>query len=282
MCPPDDEEENFQQKKARIEQSFIPCRGKIGSDYLLSALARHHGFKALNRFLQLISVGEDIKLIKSLDSLYELIWACRVKKTKKLNGEGINALRSRSTCRLCGKKTEVTVYLSQTEPQLKGNRCRVSTLYCSDHKPKEEDSSKVRKEYRNPKRNQEKFDSEFDRLDRQSWGIFSSVLQANSGNRLVDEFIARLVQHRNLGIDKEPKELGNFEMKIREAARELVDKKITDRKKEIVALLAKGMNQSQAALQLGIKQQAVSKALQFQSIPVEYRLDLLTTNIIQP
>lgn len=64
----------------------------------------------------------------------------------------------------------------------------------------------------------------------------------------------------------------DLEMRLRGEARRLVDKRMTDRKKEMVALLSTGMSQLAAAKKLGLSRQAVSKALQ--SIPADYRFDL--------
>jgi DNA-binding CsgD family transcriptional regulator len=61
------------------------------------------------------------------------------------------------------------------------------------------------------------------------------------------------------------------EANISRAAYELIQSKITDRKKEIVALLSSGKNQSEVARTMGIARQEVSRALL--SIPPAYRYD---------
>ncbi len=107
--------------------------------------------------------------------------------------------------------------------------------------------------------------------------------RAKSGNKLVDAYICCLMAHRLQGFRfdiarylLDQKYVDFLDSKLRDQARMLVDQNISDRKKEIVMLLASGLNQSATALQLGIKRQAVSKAIKIESIAYEYRLDLLT------
>lgn len=58
---------------------------------------------------------------------------------------------------------------------------------------------------------------------------------------------------------------------LRNLARRIVDKRLTDRKKAIIMMIASGQNQSQVAEALGIERQAVFKALA--TIPDDFRLD---------
>ena len=118
------------------------------------------------------------------------------------------------------------------------------------------------------------FDRELERLDRQSWaGI--NIPGAKSGNALVDDFILRLSVHRRLTYEQQSTDTSDsLETRLRWEACKLVDRRIADRKKEIISLLSLGLNQSQVAEQLGLKsRQAISKALL--SIPHDYRLDLV-------
>ena len=88
---------------------------------------------------------------------------------------------------------------------------------------------------------------------------------------MVDEFFQRpamnqlVEQAKNVAAD-------DLEGRLRAVARALVDDGITDRKKEIIALISSGMNQSQVAKQLGVERQAISKALK--NMPDRYRFDL--------
>jgi len=61
------------------------------------------------------------------------------------------------------------------------------------------------------------------------------------------------------------------EANISRAAYDLIQSKMTDGKKEIVALLSSGKNQSEVARTMGIARQEVSRALR--SIPLAYRYD---------
>ena len=157
-------------------------------------------------------------------------------------------------------------------------RLRLSSMYCDVHKPKAPFSDVVRRDYLKAKRRQSEFDLEYSRLDRQGWGD-SSVPRAKSGNQLVDEYIRRFAARRlqSFSFDVvrsllDQKYSRFLDQKLREEARMLVDRKISDRKKEMMMLLVSGFNQTETGLRLGIKRQAVSKALP--TIDKDYRLDL--------
>ncbi len=259
---------------------------KIDGHYLaLSELARHHGFDVLDRFLRLIVRYVDVDLVPNIDSLRELVLACRNKKAKKISGTDISTRRHAGTCRFCENQTEVAAYLdgsaSRPEDSIEhddpSRRLSLSTMYCSHHRPKIRfGENEVNTVYRaaSRKKNQTAFNLELGRLDRQSWEGASSA-NAKSGNGLVDEFIWQLAVHRNLTHEQQSADgSGALEARIRGEARLLVKNRISDRKKEIVTLLTKGYTQASVARALGImSRQAVSKALQ--SIPKDYRFDLL-------
>lgn len=281
-----DERENHTLAAERLKAAFLPCPEKIDGKYVLSAFARHHGFTALDRFLQLtcrcIGPNCDDVLSASFDSLRELALACRSKKSKKKKLGKINARRThlRTICRLCGRQTELSLQVEgKPWPLVDGDgRLRLSAMYCDVHKPKAPFSDAVRRDYLRAKRRQSKFDLEYSRLDRQGWGD-SSVPRAKSGNQLVDEYIRRFVARRlqSFSFDVARYLLDQtyssfLDQKLREEARMLVDLKITDRKKEMMMLLASGFNQTETGLRLGIKRQAVCKVLP--TIDKDYRLDL--------
>lgn len=284
LAPEGSEKESPEQRKARAKKPFIPCSGIVNGDYALSAIARHHGFIALERFIQLTAKSirgcdyEDAALA-CINSLRSLSLACGLKKPKKKTHGKINAQREHLHlfCQLCGQKTELSAYIEgNTWPQEDAeDEClRLSSIYCAAHRPKAPFSDSIKAEYFRAKRSKSKFDEEFFRLERQSWSMSVSVPWAESGNTWVDEYICRLVAHRRLTLGQDESEMEAFEGKLRNEARMLVDRKISDRKKEIVMLLASGLNQAAIALRLGVKRQAVSKVLQ--SIPAAYRLDQLT------
>lgn len=269
------------QRVEREMKASMPCAGKIHGKYVLSEFARHHGFAALERFLQLVCPASRLSRFpptQCFDSLRVLALACKNKKSKKkMRGDGndggdVNARRAhlRPACRLCGAPTELVAYLDGAAwPNKAEHHFRLSALYCPGHRPKTPGSKLVRDKYFQAKRSQSKFDLELGRLERQ---LIGRPLRpwARSGNELVDKYILRFVAHHL-------HDLVDSDSKVRDEARKMVDRKITDRKKKIVMLLASGLNQSQAAEQLGITRQTVSKDLQSitDTHKGTYRLDLL-------
>jgi transcriptional regulator len=83
---------------------------------------------------------------------------------------------------------------------------------------------------------------------------------------LAKPFIARAVRRITPKIQPDEEEIN-----ISRAAYDLIQSKMTDRKKEIVALLSSLKNQSEVARTIGIARQEVSRALK--SIPPAYRYD---------
>lgn len=289
LAPDNIECETAEDKLVRWKKAFIPCIGKTNNSYSISLLTKHHDFNAADSFLRkIIKYTNDGEVIKSVDSMRYLLHACREKKPKKHTLSGrkpLNILLAKVACRVCGKKPELTEYLEENihlaeddvknkDKQLKNRRPPISALYCSDHRPNDPITGGVRKEYLKTKRNLPAFDRELDRIERQSMAG-TAATYANSGNSLVDDFILRLVVQRCLTYEQQSlDQLDTIGMRLRGEARELIDKKISDRKKEIVMLLSSGLNQSETALRLGFKnRQSVSKYLQ--SIPLDYRLDIL-------
>ncbi len=251
----------------------------------LSLISQQYGFNALDRFIYFVirsspaydgTTASDIMLTASLDSLRKLALACRAKKPKRESHGKVNTLRGAEICRLCDQATELSAHLAGNawpEEDIDDQRLRLSSLYCCKHKPKKAFSDAVRADYLRAKRNQGAFDQELERLDRQSWAG-TAAAYAKSGNPAVDEYIRLLSVHRSLTYEQQPPDrLDTLETRLRWEARMLVDRRISDRKKEIIALLSSGMNQSEVARQLGIERQAISKALH--SVPQEYRLDHL-------
>jgi hypothetical protein len=271
-----DDSIDFAQKLTHARSAFKPCAGKIQGRYVLSEIARRDGFLALERFIQLVARVVDGKpcspSMASFDSLKELALACRLKNpTSKAYGK-LNARRAhlRPFCRLCGKATEFVAHTSGADWPIEDthDRLRLSAMFCSEHRAKTPFSDSVKAAYLRAKRSQAKFDSELTRIELQVVGGASKAW-AKSGNKLVDEYI-RLFASRQLH------EATFVDNRLRDEARMLVNLKISDRKKELMMLLAFGNNQSQTARILGIDRQSVSRALkELQTLPVAYRLDLL-------
>ncbi|VVE43775.1 LuxR family transcriptional regulator [Pandoraea soli] len=115
--------------------------------------------------------------------------------------------------------------------------------------------------YRRAMRSADRFDQELLRLRKQS--AKPEKLRAASGDRAVDRYIQGHVAQKSLQPDDKAE--------LRNQARQMADKRLTDRKKAIIMMIAAGQNQSQVAKALGISRQAVSKALK--ATPKDFRLD---------
>lgn len=252
--------------------------------YPLSVIAHYLGFDELDWFIRAIArnaleIDGHVDVLPTLDSLRDLAIRCRSKKPKRVSGRQISLSPSETKCRFCNQPTQLAEY-ALCEARLEcvddpGHISRLSALYCAAHRPKTSFSNRVEAVYLREKRNQGKVERELQRLDLQSWAG-STIACAKSGNSLVDEFVWRLSVHRCLTYEQQPiDEHDLLESRLWQEARRLVSHQITDRKKEIIALLSSGISQAQAAKRLGLKsRQAISKALQ--SVPAHYRLDLLS------
>lgn len=270
------DEERPEQRVIRAANELAPCRGKIDGTYLPSELAKRHGFDELELFFKAVSGalgnGENVPPPACFDSLLSLASACRrklpkVKRSGKLN---VQRARLRPFCKSCGRQTELASYFQTKMPHPLDSKeeLRLSSQFCNVHRPKAPFFDTIQPEYQRAKRSQTKFDVELSRLERQVRGQYSCLPQrtwAQSGNALIDEFFHCLVD-RHLGNANPEDPI------LRDFARDLVDQKITDRKKEIVALLAAKRSQTEVAAQLGVSRQLVSRALF--KIPEEYRFDV--------
>lgn len=290
LAPDNIDNENKEEKIARWKKAFTPCAGKNNNKYVISALAKGHGFNFAEKFLRKIGRYTNAEVSGSIDSMSSLMHACQVKQPKstKVYGKVVNIRRIKDICMVCGKMPEAAQYLMKNGQLAKDHiknrgedrqgRNSISNLYCSDHRPKDH-TGNVRSEYLIAKRNQDTFNKELYRLDRQCWGD-SSISHAKSGNKLVDEYIRQFIARRCLSLVQQvPDNIDLLEFRLREEARLLTRYRINDRKKEIVVLLSLGLNQSQVALQLGVTRQSISKTLQ--SVKAEYRLDLPMENKIR-
>lgn len=267
-----------------------------------SAIAKGLGFKELDVFLQFVGRAVQAKskaegrsklpslprmlemerASRSLDNLRELAIRCHAKKPRRSARGKLNALRGGPYCELCGEATELAGYMSAGHwpEEDDDDRLRLSSTYCRSHRPKAPFSNIVQAEYLRARRSRADFEQELERLDQQSYAHPTAAL-GPSGDPLVDEFIRLLCQQRELSIYASRASSGTpdclatpLEARVRTAARSLVDAKISDQKKRIVVLLCRGMNQSEAATQLGMSRQSVSKSID--GIPPAFRLDLCT------
>lgn len=207
----------------------------------------------------------DRRLIATLESLIELVWACARKRPKKtrMPGSGLNGRRLEGFCRFCGEVAELTMLASGDDTPKADDPdddLHLSSLYCVKHRPKLP-GDVWNPAYTRARRSIAQFDLELARLSRQC--AHRKKAQAASGDELVDSYFFDYV----LGQTFQPAD----EAELRNQARLMVDSKLTDRKKQMLALQRSGFNQSEIARKLGIERQAVSKALA--SIPAIFRLN---------
>lgn len=251
----------------------------------LSSIAHKLGFDALDQFVQEVARAvmtkysgcEFDQLQPSLDTLREMAVRCRGKKPKRraLGKFGkVDLLDDMKTCRACERPTELAAHVATVGDACPaGEARRLSSTYCSTHSPEKTGSTTARANYKRARRSQQTFETELNRLERQYWGR-PATSRDKSTDPSVDEFFRQLSIRRGLTVDSEVARNAHpdLELLLRREARKLVDRRMSDRKKEMVVLLSAGMSQPQVAEKLGLKsRQAVSKALQ--SIPADYRFD---------
>jgi DNA-binding CsgD family transcriptional regulator len=207
----------------------------------------------------------DQRFIATLESLIELVWACARKRPKKTQvpGSSLNGRRLQEFCRFCGEPAELTLFASgDITPKANDpdDDLHLSNLYCVNHRPKLP-GDVWNPAYRRARRAVAQFDLELARLRLQC--AHRKEAQVRSGDELVDSYFL----HYILGQTLQPAD----EAELRNQARLMVDAKLTDRKKQMLALQRAGLNQSEIARKLGIERQAVSKALS--TIPAMFLLN---------
>lgn len=195
----------------------------------------------------------DQRFIATLETLIELVWACKRKQPAKRNVRGLNGQRLKVFCRFCGTLAELATFAeSSGDDGQRGmdEKLRLSNLYCAAHRPKLSDGE-WNPAYRKAKRSIAQFDLELARVSRQC--ASRGTPQAISGDELVDSYIHSYMLGQTLTLAEEAE--------LRDLARLMVDSRLSDRKKQILMLQRLGFNQSAIARRLGIERQAVSKAI---------------------
>lgn len=195
----------------------------------------------------------DQRFIATLETLIELVWACKRKQPAKRNVRGLNGQRLKVFCRFCGSLAELATFAeSSGDDGQRGmdEKLRLSNLYCAAHRPKLP-NGEWNPAYRKAKRSIAQFDLELARVSRQC--ASRGTLQAKSGDELVDSYIHSYMLGQTLTLAEEAE--------LRDLARLMVDSRLSDRKKQILMLQRLGFNQSAIARRLGIERQAVSKAI---------------------
>ncbi|MEH0876560.1 helix-turn-helix domain-containing protein [Pectobacterium cacticida] len=216
----------------------------------------------LRRFIQALEeqTSRDQRFIATIESLTGLVWDCASKRPQKstsIKGVNLNEQRKHGFFDLCGELTEFTSFLTTasenhlndiefTDPK----KLELSHQYCSTHRPRLI-NGEWNPTYRRAKRSLAQFNLELKRLNHQCAN--RGTPRAASGDPLVDSFF----YYYMLGQTVQPAD----KSELRSQARLMTDSKLTDRKKQILALQHFGFNQSEIARKLGIGRQAVSKAL---------------------
>lgn len=204
------------------------------------------------------------RFVATLESLIELVWDCACKRPAKsqVRDTRLNGERHQGFCRFCGTLAELTSFAGGSDTPKADDpeeRLRLSSLYCLNHRPKLP-SGAWNPSYRQARRSLAQFDLELARLSQQC--AKPATPQVKSGDQLVDSYFCHYVAGQVLqSADK---------AELRNQARQMVDSKLSDRKKQILMLQWSGLNQSEIARKLGIERQAVSKALA--SIPETFFL----------
>lgn len=248
---------------------------------VLSNLARKCGFSALEDWViaatdihqsncEMSASEIDIKLLATLEAIRCLALACRLKQPKRQAisplkmGGNWNVLRTRigPYCELCGQPSELELLRSSRSRTMEDSNgsARLSARYCGAHRPKHHDNS-FNSLYKKAFRRKEQFKNEIAQLEMQSCGVRKSL--KSSGNAAVDLFYQNIIT-RNAICPGE-------EQALRDIASRLTTEKVSDRKKQIVGMLASGMTRADIENELGITRQAISKALKL--IPNEFRVD---------
>ncbi|MFC4932643.1 hypothetical protein [Massilia sp. GCM10023247] len=256
------------------------CQGRMPG-----RLAREHGFwelgdwfkSTVHAYLGLCetnSSDHDAEFLATLDTMLDLADLCASKKPKHQpvgnikQVNRVNGRLARKFCAFCGQPSELEAFrIDQSRwPEEPGDNRRLSSRYCQEHRTVRQDGG-FNTAYKRAARNRMKFKRELDRLQRQSWSVVAP--RANTGSAAADLFVLNLIGRDAIY----PDERG----KLRDLANRLVESKLSDRKKEIVCMLASGMKAACIARQLGVSRQAVSKTLK--SIPAEFRFDLASGKV---
>ncbi|MGU1523742.1 LuxR family transcriptional regulator [Pseudomonas aeruginosa] len=203
--------------------------------------------------------GDDRCFIATLETLIELVLACKRKQPSNKDMGGLNGQRLKGFCRFCGARAELASFAEGEGERDVDEHLRLSNLYCTTHRPKSPEG-RWNPAYRQAMRSVAQYDLELARLSRQC--AIRAEPKAKSGDELVDAYIFRYMLSQTLHLADEAE--------LRNLARLMVDVKLTDRRKQILVLQKFGFNQSEIARRLEIERQAVSKALR--SIPDCFRL----------
>ncbi|MHC1479305.1 LuxR family transcriptional regulator [Frateuria aurantia] len=274
---------------AQLSRNRINYIPGAGAGVGLSAIARQVGLPTMLKVQRslLTSFGSfreaqsaaDNMLASTLETLIGLVTAC-LRKEIKLSALPNTPLRNgRRTgfCKFCGELAEYTAVSAGVKnfdfhPENETGEdktLRLSADLCEYHRPRFPDG-RWNPAHQTAKRSFAQFELELLRFSRQSARL--QLGQAQSGNAIVDAYIFLYV--RKYGF--QPAD----EAELRDHARLMVDRKLSDQKKKIVVLRKLGLSQQAIATEIGVEsRQAVSKALAaisdiFFDIPIPKRFSL--------
>lgn len=248
-----------------------------GAGVGFSEIIRLVGFDAMTRtqrqlLRQFIKTEDkqnarDRRFVATLESLIDLVCDCASKRPKTstaAKGVSLNAQRKHGFCDLCGNLTEFSAFMATVAEQQVNDveienhkKLELSHQYCERHRPKLA-NGEWNPAYRQARRSLRQFEIELARLSRQCAQPSASQAAA-SGDPLVDSYYHRYLLRKGI--------LPADKAVLRNLARLMVDKKLSDAKKKLLVLLHSGFNQSEIATKLQgngqqpLTRQAVSKAL---------------------
>lgn len=248
-------------------------------DWRPGEFARAFGFRCLeDRIIAAIheyshhcdfdAVEADETFDATLEAIRELAVRCRIKQPKREQigalalVRNLNGRRAQVHCEFCGQLAELEAFRrdqSRWSEDVSGTR-RFSSRYCAEHRPMLSDGTH-NPAYKRAIRQKKKFERELTRLNKQAHSV--AALMAQTGDSAVDRFFLNIVATDGIYPDEEGL--------LRNIANNLVEKKMSDRKKQIVSLIASGMKPAEVARQIDISRQAVGKALH--SVPKIFRFD---------
>ncbi|MFM9797857.1 LuxR family transcriptional regulator [Aeromonas dhakensis] len=210
--------------------------------------------------------ARDLCFVATLESLIGLIWCCACKFPKRSTsqkGVNLNKQRKHGFCEFCGNITEFATFMATVEENRINNseledhkKLELSHQYCSEHRPKLV-TGEWNSLYRQAQRSLLQFNIELARLTHQCAN--RSRPNALSGDELIDKYFLQLM----LRLTLQPAD----EAELRHLARRMVNSKLSDTKKRILALKKSGLNQTEIgqrilnSKQQPMTRQAVSKAL---------------------
>ena len=246
--------------------SFSECIKAVGGFHQMLKIQRF-GLRGLIKFTSDIDTFDQC-IIATFETLIDLVTGCAFKKpNKKKTGDSkLNGQRHQDLCKFCGQLSELSYFIEQgtyidieSDPDYKA---RLSSLYCSEHRAKHLDGTWNPK-YLQARRAHERFELELLRLIKQS--ATPATIRPHSSDIATNLYIYNYVARQTI----KPSD----ENELRQQARKMVDRKLTDRKKQIIMLIASGYKQADIARRLGISRQAVSKAIA--KIPNEFKIHQL-------